>query len=162
MLQVLRCSWSYFICSRHLPNFAAIFRGTSKCEIAATKTGEGNYFILLFVLGNQNILSMQQWKFLKYMYPKCLNFACFLDYLPAHIKAAYKNSIKRSLEQNPLSFPIESHSNSREALLVNLRRSSANNITIRENGQKIELSRNKTRKKCRRNQQLETWLGFPS
>ena len=34
---------------------------------------------------------MQLWKLLKFMYAKCLNYHCFINYLLAHINATCKN-----------------------------------------------------------------------
>ena len=57
-----------------------------------------NILYYLSFLQNLNHLPMQQGKLIKYIYGKCLNFLCLVNYyLLAHINITYKNFMPRSL-----------------------------------------------------------------
>ena len=48
---------------------------TGRCEIAMIESGQGNYCFCLYILANQNIISRQPGKLLRYICAKCLNFS---------------------------------------------------------------------------------------
>ena len=116
-------NWSCFTCGRHFPFlprfpaelvrfelssvfYAQLFVKRSMrqwCNMYYWQMWNSNdrknnrfFYFCLYILENLNILSLQQWKLLKYMYAKCLTFPCFINHLLAHISTSYKNLMQPS------------------------------------------------------------------